>query len=102
MCSLIGTKTDTTSDAFIQNKPTIASADGVADSVDLALSGQTLTATIGRTMGDDLTDSVTLPAGGEGTTDYNALTNRPIPKYRYGGESADAQLEQHGRAISDE
>ena len=43
-------------------------ADGVADSVDLAISGQDLSITVGRTVGGDLTDTVTLPAGGGGTT----------------------------------
>ena len=44
------------------------SADGVADSVDLDISGSDLTLTVGRTVGADLTDTVTLPAGGGGTT----------------------------------
>ena len=69
---------DGASDAFIQNKPTIPDPDGVVDSVDLSLSGQTLTVTVERTVGDDLSDSATLPSGGEGTSDYNALENRPI------------------------
>ena len=41
-------------------------ADGVADSVDLAISGQDLSITVGRSVGVDLTDTVTLPVGGGG------------------------------------
>ena len=40
--------------------------DGVADSVALALSGQDLTLTVGRTVGADLTDTITLPTSGGG------------------------------------
>ena len=50
-----------------------ASADGVADSLDLSLSGQVLTATIGLTIGDDLTDNVTLPTGGGGGSGDDAF-----------------------------
>ena len=38
------------------------SDDGVADSVDLSLSGSNLTVTVGRSVGADLTDSVALPS----------------------------------------
>ena len=39
----------------------------VADSVELSVSGQDLTVTVGRTAGADLTDTVTLPGSGAGT-----------------------------------
>ena len=45
------------------------SDDGVADSVDLSLSGSNLTVTVGRSVGADLTDSVALPSVTD-TNDY--------------------------------
>ena len=89
-------ETDTSSDAFIQNKPTIpilrtasetadlletltnderldasairnlpADVDNYVDTVDLSVSGQDLTITLGRTgVLADLTDTITLPDGG--------------------------------------
>ena len=43
--------------------------DGVADSLDLSVSGGALTMTLGRTVGADLTDTVTLPSATD-TNDY--------------------------------
>ena len=46
-----------------------APADGVVDSLTLSLNGQALTVTLGRSIGADLTRTVTLPSGGGGTSD---------------------------------
>ena len=53
--------------------------DNYVNALTLAVSGQELTVTLGRTgtLGD-LAQTATLPAPTPGTTDYNALLNRPI------------------------
>ena len=47
--------------AISDNMGTGAVADGIADSLELTRSGRDLTATVGRTVGADLTDTVQLP-----------------------------------------
>ena len=47
--------------AIADNMGTGGGSDGVVDSVGLSLSGRNLTATVGRTIGPDLTDTVQLP-----------------------------------------
>ena len=48
-------------------------ADGVVDTVSLSVSGQVLTLTLGRTIGADITQTVTLPTGGGGGTDDGVI-----------------------------
>ena len=63
--------------------------DGVADSLSLTESGGVLTATIGRTVGDDLSDTVTLPSGVEieaysSTATYSRGSNNSIVTHTSG------------------
>ena len=48
-------------------------ADGVVDTVTLSLNGQVLTVTLGRSIGADLTQTVTLPTGGGGGSDDGVI-----------------------------
>ena len=48
-------------------------ADGVVDSVSLSISGQVLTVTLGRSIGADITQAVTLPMSGGGGTDDGVI-----------------------------
>ena len=60
------TRTNNLPDITIGGLPTPGgtTTDGVANSVDLSLSGQNLSLTLGRTIGVDLSDTVALPASG--------------------------------------
>ena len=73
--------TDTTGWAELGTGTGTGAADGVANSVDLSVSGQELTVTVGRTAGADLTDTVTLPGSAPPTpagysffTKYDAMS----------------------------
>ena len=58
-----------------------APADGVVDSITLSLNGQVLTVTLGRSIGADLTQTVTLPTGGgtsDGVVDGISMANSGI------------------------
>ena len=48
-------------------------ADGVVDTMALSVSGQVLTVTLGRSIGADLTQTVTLPSGGGGGSDDGVI-----------------------------
>ena len=49
-------------------------ADGIADSLAFAVSGQEVTATLGRSVGADLTASFTVPGGGSGDDAFDWAT----------------------------
>ena len=48
-------------------------ADGVVNSVTLSVNAQVLTVTLGRSIGADLTQTVTLPTGGGGGSDDGVI-----------------------------
>ena len=48
-------------------------ADGVVDTMSLSLNGQVLTVTLGRSIGADITQTVTLPTGGGGGSDDGVI-----------------------------
>ena len=72
-------------------------ADGIADSLAFSVSGQDVTATLGRSVGNDLTASFTVPGGGSGDDafDWATVGNTdlvPVAKLGPGVANADRML----------
>ena len=91
---------DATSSAWVAADPGAATSDGVANSVDLTVTGQNLGITIGRSVGVDLTDTVTLP-GGAGVSLSDAAP-ADVATAAAAGTGGNASRDDHVHDIADD